>query len=65
MAHAVIDGIVDGNQVRSRLPEYLDAKGEDGGLDPDAVADAYWTLHMQNQTTWTLEMDLRPAKEEF
>ncbi|WP_428482190.1 SDR family NAD(P)-dependent oxidoreductase [Pyruvatibacter mobilis] len=65
VAHAVIDGIVDGNQVRSRLPEYLDAKGEDGGLDPDAVADAYWTLHMQNQTTWTLEMDLRPAKEEF
>jgi NAD(P)-dependent dehydrogenase (short-subunit alcohol dehydrogenase family) len=24
---------------------------------------AYWPLHSQDRTTWTLELDLRPAVE--
>jgi len=65
VAHAIIDGGVDGAQLRSRFAEYLDSKGADGGLNVDAVADAYWTVHMQHQSTWTLELDLRPYKEDF
>ncbi|MGD1935161.1 MAG: SDR family NAD(P)-dependent oxidoreductase [Candidatus Phaeomarinobacter sp.] len=65
VGHAIIDGGVDGAQLKSRFAEYLESKGDDGGLNVDAVADAYWTLHMQHQTTWTLELDLRPYKEEF
>lgn len=65
VSHAIIDGGVDGAQLKSRFAEYLESKGDDGGLNVDAVADAYWGLHMQHQTTWTLELDLRPYKEDF
>ncbi|MEQ8745493.1 SDR family NAD(P)-dependent oxidoreductase [Pyruvatibacter sp.] len=65
VGHAIIDGGVDGEQLKSRFAEFLDAKGEDGGLNVDAVAQAYWALHMQHQTAWTLELDLRPYKEQF
>ena len=34
-------------------------------LDPEAIADVYWHLHRQSPTTWTQEMDLRPAGEKF
>ncbi len=65
VGHTIVDGVVDGAQIKSRVPDYLESKGEDGGLNVDAVADAYWMLHMQHQTTWTLELDLRPYKELF
>jgi NAD(P)-dependent dehydrogenase (short-subunit alcohol dehydrogenase family) len=65
VAHVIIDGGVDGAQLKTRWKEFLEAKGADGGLNVDAVADAYWSLHLQHQTAWTLEMDLRPYKEEF
>jgi hypothetical protein len=34
-------------------------------LDPDAIADAYWKLHHQHRSAWTLELDLRPWSEAF
>jgi len=34
-------------------------------LSPDAIAAAYWGLHQQERTAWTLELDLRPYKESF
>jgi hypothetical protein len=34
-------------------------------LQPDAIADAFWTLHAQHSSAWTLELDLRPYKEPF
>jgi hypothetical protein len=34
-------------------------------LDPDAMADAYWQLAIQDRSAWTLEMDLRPFGERF
>ncbi|MEL6757912.1 MAG: SDR family NAD(P)-dependent oxidoreductase [Pseudomonadota bacterium] len=39
VAHFIIDGVIDGDMVRSRFGEYLDALGEDGGLSPDAIAE--------------------------
>lgn len=63
VAHFIIDGVVDGDMVRSRYSEYLDQLGEDGGLSPDAIADAYWHVHDQHRSAWTHEMDLRPYKE--
>ena len=39
--------------------------GDDGMLNVDAIADAYWMLHTQHSSTWTLELDLRPYKESF
>jgi NAD(P)-dependent dehydrogenase (short-subunit alcohol dehydrogenase family) len=29
----------------------------------EGFAVAYWPLHSQDRTTWTLELDLRPAVE--
>lgn len=34
-------------------------------LSPEAIADAYWRIHTQDRTAWTLELDLRPAVERF
>ncbi len=65
VSHTVIDGIIDGDQIRSRFPEMADKMGEHGMLNVDAMAEAYWMLHMQHPTTWTLELDLRPYAENF
>lgn len=65
VAHFIIDGVIDGDMVRSRFGEYLDQLGEDGGLSPDAIADAYWYAHTQHRSAWTHELDLRPFKENW
>ena len=64
VAHVVIDGGIGGERLR-RFAEFVRAKGEDGLLDLDAIADAYWMLHAQHRTAWTHELDLRPYKEPF
>lgn len=63
VAHVIIDGVVNGDIVRGRFADYLDSLGDDGALDPDAIAEAFWTLHTQPASTWTHELDLRPYKE--
>lgn len=65
VAHVIVDGVIDGEMVRSRFGEYLDQLGEDGGLSPDAIADAFWYLHQQERSAWTQELDLRPFKENW
>lgn len=34
--------------------------GGEGEMDPDAVAQTYWSLHIQDPMAWTHEIDLRP-----
>ncbi|HXG29330.1 MAG TPA: SDR family NAD(P)-dependent oxidoreductase [Nevskiales bacterium] len=69
VAHVVIDGVVDGERAGKfgygLGKAYLMAKGEDGALHPDAIAEAYWQLHQQQRSAWTHELDLRPYKEDF
>ena len=65
VGHVVVDGVIDGEKVRSRYAEYIDGKGEDGALNIAALADAYFALHDQHRSAWTLELDLRPFKENF
>jgi NAD(P)-dependent dehydrogenase (short-subunit alcohol dehydrogenase family) len=65
VASLIVDGVVDGDYVRSRAQAYLDTKGEDGSLDPQAIADAFWYLHTQPRNAWTHELDLRPFAEPF
>jgi NAD(P)-dependent dehydrogenase (short-subunit alcohol dehydrogenase family) len=52
VAHVVIDGQVG-----------RDPKG--AMIDPDAVAEAYFALHLQPKSAWTHELDLRPSVEKF
>ena len=65
VGHVVIDGVIDGNAVNSRFPQLKERLGADGMLAVDAIAEAYWNLHRQDRSAWTLELDLRPHKEPF
>ena len=62
VAHAVIDGQIDTPRVREMSGG---DREEHTLLSPDAIAEAYWRLHVQDPTAWTLELDLRPAVESF
>jgi len=63
VAHAVIDGAIDTAFIASNFPERYALKAQDGILDPEAIAEAYWQLHQQPRSAWTHELDLRPWLE--
>jgi NAD(P)-dependent dehydrogenase (short-subunit alcohol dehydrogenase family) len=65
VAHVVIDGGIDGERLRTYAPQFVEAKGEGGMLDLDAIAETYWQIHGQHPSAWTHEVDLRPFKEPF
>jgi NAD(P)-dependent dehydrogenase (short-subunit alcohol dehydrogenase family) len=65
VAHVIIDGGINGHRLRSLLPDVASQRGENGLLEIDAIAEAYWQLHLQPPSAWTQEMDLRPFKEQF
>ena len=61
VAHVVIDGHI-------LPPASVEHSGDgvgDAMLDPDAIAEAYYQLHMQSRSAWTQELDLRPWVEKF
>ena len=65
VGHVVIDGGIEGERLLARRPEIKDQRGPDGLLNIAAIADAYWILHHQHRSAWTLELDLRPWAESF
>ena len=50
IAHIVIDGQIGGGDTQ---------------IPPEAIAEAYYQLHMQPRGSWTHELDLRPWIERF
>ena len=65
VAHVVIDGAIDTAWIRENFPERAALKGEDGILNPDAIAENYCQLHRQPRSAWTHELDLRPWMENW
>jgi NAD(P)-dependent dehydrogenase (short-subunit alcohol dehydrogenase family) len=65
VGHVVIDGGIEGDRLLSRVPQLREQRGPDGMLHVDAIADAYWALHHQQRSAWTLELDVRPWSESF
>jgi NAD(P)-dependent dehydrogenase (short-subunit alcohol dehydrogenase family) len=65
VAHVVVDGAINGDRIRTRMPGLIKERGEDGLLGIEAIADTFWHLHRQQRSAWTLELDLRPFKETF
>ena len=61
VAHFVIDGgiLKAGGDARSA------SRGEDGMLDPDAIARTYLDVYRQHRSAWSFEVDLRPWAEKF
>lgn len=62
VAHVIIDGQIDNPRTRTRVGQ---GRADDSFLSPDAIAEVYWQLHCQHRTTWSQEVDLRPAGERF
>ncbi|SLN40695.1 SDR family NAD(P)-dependent oxidoreductase [Ruegeria meonggei] len=60
VCHAILDGIID--TARSRDLHNLDPGKM---MKPEDIAEAYWGLAHQPKSTWTHELDLRPASEGF
>lgn len=60
VAHVILDGIID--TARSRGLHSLDPAKM---MKTDEIAEVYWQLAHQPRSTWTHELDLRPATEGF
>jgi NAD(P)-dependent dehydrogenase (short-subunit alcohol dehydrogenase family) len=61
VAHVIIDG-----QIGTPRQQAMEPKREAHTfLSPEAIAESYWQLYIQDPTAWTLELDLRPSVEKF
>ncbi|MBW8297934.1 SDR family oxidoreductase [Sphingopyxis sp.] len=65
VAHTVIDGAIDTEFIKSRHPDFENAKAQDLILNPAAIAANYVMLHKQPKSAWTHELDLRPWGEKW
>jgi len=65
VAHPVIDGAIDTEFIRTTFPERYALKAQEGILDPDSIAEAYWQIHVQPRNAWTHETELRPWTESW
>ena len=61
VAHVVIDGPIDSEQLRQILVE----RDSDSFLKPGDIAEAFFRLHRQSRSAWTHELDLRSWRETF
>lgn len=62
VAHINIDGPINTGAQAARLAA---ERAPDGLLEPAAIAESYFQLHMQHRSAWTQELDLRPWVEKF
>jgi len=65
VAHTIIDGAIDTEWIAKNFPQRHALKSQDGILNPEHIADAYWMLHSQPRDAWTHELDLRPWIEKM
>lgn len=65
VAHPIIDGAIDTAFIRDNFPSRYALKEQDGILNPEHIAEAYWQIHQQPRDAWTHELDLRPWMETF
>jgi hypothetical protein len=65
VAHVVVDGMIEGDFIRSRVPDFDERLARDEILRPDEIARNYVWLHHQGRSGWTFELDLRPWTEKW
>jgi short-subunit dehydrogenase len=61
VAHVIVDGQIYTPSLLKMQPN----RQKDTCLDPDALAEVYWQLHVQDKTVWTQELDVRPYTEKW
>ncbi len=61
VAHIIIDGAIDTPDLR----EQESPTATDPLLNPDEMAESYWSLIQQPHNAWSMELDLRPFNEDF
>lgn len=57
--------VIDGGIVRKSGDDRAAARGDDGMLDPDAIAESYLQFHRQHRSAWAWELEIRPWVEKF
>ena len=65
VGHVIVDGRIDSEAVRERFGDEIASLGEDAMLRPAAIAEAFWTLHVQPRDAWTFETEVRPWTERW
>jgi NAD(P)-dependent dehydrogenase (short-subunit alcohol dehydrogenase family) len=60
VAQIIVDAAIDTEFIRENFPERYALKERQGIVDPEAIAESYWQLHLQPRNAWTHELDLRP-----
>ena len=60
VAQIIVDAAIDTEFIRENFPQRYALKERKGIVDPEAIAESYWQLHLQPRNAWTHEMDLRP-----
>ncbi|MEM7253630.1 MAG: SDR family NAD(P)-dependent oxidoreductase [Pseudomonadota bacterium] len=65
VAHVIVDGGIAGDKIIKGVPQLVEARGMDGLIDLDGLADAYWYLYQQSPQSWSFELDLRTYKENW
>ncbi|MDE0372181.1 MAG: SDR family NAD(P)-dependent oxidoreductase [Rhodospirillales bacterium] len=64
VAHSVIDGPIDTAFIREHRRDLLETRPlKSNLLDPNDIAEAYWSVHKQPRSAWSFEFDLRPWAE--
>jgi NAD(P)-dependent dehydrogenase (short-subunit alcohol dehydrogenase family) len=59
VALIIVDGIVELERTRARMPD----KPDDFSIDPDGVAEIAWQLTRQSRRAWSFEVEARPFGE--
>jgi len=58
--HTIIDGVLWGDRAEDQFGLF-----ENACINPNAVAETYWSLINQDKSAWTQEIDIRPYQETF
>ncbi len=65
VGHVIIDGVINGDKIKSLYPEFAAKIGEEGMISLEGIVDAYEFLYNQPQAAWSFELDLRTAVENW
>lgn len=64
VGHVVIDGGIEGEKLKTMVPEYAAARAKEGRLiNIEGIAEIYMMLHGQRRAAWSFEVDVRTHNE--